>query len=120
MRYSDYDKCISSINDLKKYKKLFENDIADRQKELEEFINRANKRIAWVNECEVKGDYIILGRTFKDGKNKSILLIIRYPDGSQRDERYTFNKISEMRDKMEELKEKYSGVDWSNFEYEIL
>lgn len=51
----------------------------------------------------------------KDGKNKLILLIIRYPDGTQRDERYSFSKISEMRSKWEELKETHAEVDWSKF-----
>ena len=45
-----------------------------------------------------------------------IFLIKRYPDQSQRDERYEFNKIADMRKKMLELEEKYSGVDWSKFE----
>ena len=44
-----------------------------------------------------------------------IFLIKRYPDQSQRDERYEFNKIADMRKKMIELEEKYSDSDWSNF-----
>lgn len=119
MRYADYDKSVKSVADLERYKKVFEKDIADKQKELEDFINRANERIKWIEECECNKNYIILGRTFKDGRNKEIMLIVRYPDGSQRDERYSFSKISELRDKMRELEEKYSGVDWSAFDYEI-
>lgn len=119
MKYSDYDKRISSEADLEKYKKYFEKDIADKQKELEDFIVRANNRIKWLEECEKNKNYSILGRTYKEGKKKAILLIVRYPDGSQRDEKYLFSKIKELRDKMSELQEKYSGVDWSKFEYEI-
>lgn len=119
MRFADYDKRISSVTDLEKYKEYFEEYISDKQRELEDFIIRANNRIKWIEECEKNKNYSILGRTYKDGRNKSILLIIRYPDGSQRDERYSFSKIKELRDKMSELQEKYSGVDWSEFEYEI-
>lgn len=119
MRYADYDRSIKSVADLEHYKSVFEKDIANKQKELEEFISRANERIKWIEECESNKDYSVLGRAFKDGRNKLIILIIRYPDGSQRDERYTFVKISDLREKMEELKNKYFGVDWSKFEYEI-
>lgn len=119
MRYADYDNSIYSDLDLKKYNRLFEKDIEDKKKELQNFIERAKKRIEWIKECEKNKDYSILGRTFKDGRNKAILLIIRYPDGTQRDECYSFNKISEMRDKLSELENTYSGVDWSKFEHEI-
>lgn len=38
---------------------------------------------------------------------------------SDRDERYSFSLISDMRKKLSELREKYSGVDWSGFTEEI-
>lgn len=119
MRYADYDERIITEQDLKKYKQYFEKDIADRQRELEQFIERANERIELIKKYEEDKQFIILGHTYKDGHKKEILLIIRYPDGTQRNERYSFDKIAELRAKLDELKEKYSGVDWSKFEEEI-
>jgi hypothetical protein len=119
MRYSDYDKSIYTSEDIIKYKRLFEKDIADKQKELSEFVDRANERIKWIEECEINNDYSILGRLYKDGRNKNVLLIIRYKDGTQRDERYSFNKIAEAKKKLSELQEKHSNVDWSKFELDI-
>lgn len=119
MIYSDYDKNIYNADDILKYKRMIEKDIAERQKELSEFLDRANSRLKWIENCEKEKKYSILGRTYKNGKNKNILLIIRYENGDQRDERYSYNKISEMRTKLEELKIKYDGVDWSKFTNEI-
>lgn len=119
MRYADYDTYVSTVTDLEKYKKIFEKNIEDKKKELSDFVDRANKRIRWVEECEANKNYCILGGTMKDGRNKSILLIVRYPDGTQRDERYSFNKISEMREKLQELKTVYNGVDWTKFTEEL-
>lgn len=115
MRYADYDSKVFTTLDLERIKKYFEGDIKKNQEELSDFIERAEKRLEWVTECEANKNYSILGRTMKDGKNKLILLIIRYPDGTQRDERYSFSKISEMRSKLEELKETHAEVDWSKF-----
>lgn len=119
MRYSDYDDRIINENDILKYKRLFEKDIDDKQKELSEFLDRANAKVEWINKCEQEKKYSVLGTAYKDGKNKNILLIIRYEDGTQRNERYSFRKISEMREKLEELKDKHSDVDWSLFENKI-
>lgn len=119
MRYADYDKRIATESDLEKYKEYFLKDIEDKKKELDEFINRANQRIARLKEYEMNKQYSILGGTHRDGKKKEILLIIRYNDGSQRDERYSFDKVAELRIKLSELKEKHSDVDWSKFTEEI-
>ena len=119
INYKDYDNRINSLDDLRKCEQLFYNDLEEQKRKIEEFVERANKRIEWVKECEDNKNFRILGSTFKNGKNKEILLIIRYPDGSQRDERYSFGTISELRSKMSELKEKYSGVNWDDFYYEI-
>ncbi len=120
MRYSDYDKKVFSVKNLIEYKKHFEKDIAEKQKELEEFIDRGVKRINTIKEYESNKEYCILGSTHKlDGKKKEILLILRYPDNTQQDERYVFDKIADMRNKLSELKAKYSGVDWSQFQEEI-
>ena len=119
MRYADYDNKVLTETDLERYKILFERDIEEKKNELDAFIDRATKRIEWVKECEANKNFCILGRAFKSGKKKEIMLIVRYPDGTQRDERYSFDKISEMRDKLSELEDKYTGVDWSKFEHEI-
>lgn len=119
MNYSDYDKRIYNEEDILEYKRMFEKDIASKQKELSEFLDRANNRLKWINEQEKNNKYRILGRTYKNGKNKDILLIIKYEDGTQKDERYSYNKVSDMRDKLEELKVKHCGVDWSQFVNEI-
>lgn len=116
MKYKEYDREIFDENDILKHKNMFEKDIADKQKELSEFIKRANARIKWVKECEENKMYSVLGRIGKEGRDKYIILIIRYEDGTQRNERYKSNKIADMRVKLDELKEKYSGVDWSKFE----
>ena len=119
MRYAEYDKRINTVDDLEKYKRYFENDIKTKQKELEDFIDRANKRISVVKQWESEKQYKILGSLHRDGGNKGILLIIRYKDGTQREERYSFGKISEARTKLAELKNKYVDVDWSDFKEEI-
>lgn len=119
MRYADYDNMVYTTEDVVRYKRLFEKEIADKQKELSEFIDRANDRVKWIRDCEQNGCYSVLGRIYKDGKKKCILLIIKYSDKSRRDERYSFGKILEAREKLSELQEKYSSGDWSGFEYEI-
>ena len=74
MRYADYDNKVLTETDLERYIMIFEKDIEDRKKELEGFIDKANKRIEWAKECENNKNYSILGRTFKDGRKKSCLL----------------------------------------------
>lgn len=118
-RYNEYDRMIHNEKDIQKYKNMFERELEDKRKELSEFIERAEKRVIWLNECEENKQYCIIGGLHKKGKNKDILLIIRYPDGTQRDERYSYPKISDLRNKLVELKYKYTGVDWSNFDEEI-
>lgn len=119
MNYEQYDRYVYTKNDLEKYLEKFNQDIEQQKLEIIEFEKRAKERIALIDNWEQQKNFIILGRTYKDGKKKGILLIKRYPDQSQRDERYEFNKIADMRKKMIELKEKYSGVDWSKFKKEI-
>ena len=119
MRYAEYDDRIYTIDDLEKYKRYFENDIQNKQKELKEFIGRANKRIDTVKQWEAEKQYKILGSLSKTGRRKDILFIVRYKDGTQREERYSFDKVSEARTKLKELTVKYDGVDWSDFREEI-
>ena len=119
MNYKQYDRYIFSQKNLDKYLEAFNKDIEQRKHEIIEFEKRAKDRIALIDNWEKQKNFIILGSTYKNGKTKVILLIKRYPDQSQRDERYEFNKIADMRKKMLELEEKYSGVDWSKFERDV-
>lgn len=105
--------------DLDWFVKKFYKDIEEQKQQILEFEKRAKERIILINNWEKQKNFIILGNTYKDGKKKCILLIKRYPDQSQKDEKYEFDKIVDMRKKMLELEEKYSGVDWSKFKMEI-
>ena len=119
MNYKQYDRYVYTKSDLDKYLEKFNKDIEQQKHEIIEFEKRAKDRINLIDNWEQQKNFIILGRTYKNGKKKVILLIKRYPDQSQRDERYEFNKIADMRKKMIELEEKYSDSDWSNFVREI-
>ena len=116
MDYSYYDNCIYKEEDLRKM-------VAELSKEhnaaIEAFITRGKERIRRIKEYEENKDYKILGSTYRDKQKKCILLIVRYPDGSQRDERYEFSKIAEMRKVLAVLREKYKGADWSQFDEDI-
>ena len=119
MNYEQYDRYVFTQKNLDKYLEEFNKDIERRKQEIIEFEKRAKERINLIDNWEQQKNFIILGSTYKNGKTKVILLIKRYPDQSQRDERYEFNKIADMRKKMIELEEKYSDSDWSNFVREI-
>lgn len=116
MNYSYYDNRIYKEEDLRKM-------VAELNKRhnaaIEAFITRGKERIRRIKEYEENKDYKILGSTYRDKQKKCILLIVRYPDGSQRDERYEFSKIAEMRKALAALREKYKGVDWSHFHEDI-
>ena len=119
MNYEQYDRYVYTKSDLDKYLEKFNRDIEQQKQEIIEFEKRAKERIALIDNWEQQKNFIILGRTYKHGKKKGILLIKRYPDQSQRDERYEFDKIADMRKKMLELEDKYSCVDWSKCIKEI-
>lgn len=120
MNYKQYDRYVYTQKDLYKYLEIFSKDIERQKQEITEFEKRARERITIIDNWEKQKNFIILGRTYKSGKRKGILLIKRYPDQSQRDERYEFDKVADMRRKILELEEKYSGADWSKFEKEIV
>lgn len=119
MNYEQYDRYVYTKSDLDKYLEKFNQDIEQQKQEIIEFEKRAKERIALIDNWEQQKNFIILGRTYKDGKKKGILLIRRYPDQSQIYERYEFDKVADMRKKMLELEDKYSDVDWSKFTKEI-
>ena len=118
MNYKQYDRYVFTQKNLDRYLEEFNKDIDEQKQQILEFEKRAKERITLVNNWEQQKNFIILGRTYKNGKKKVILLIKRYPDQSQRDERYEFDKVADMRKKMLELEEKYSCADWSKFEKE--
>ena len=120
--YNPYLKHLNDVfckNDIDKFKQNFDNEIQTRLKQIDDFVAQAEQRIKIVEEYEQNKQFCILGSTYKEGRTKNILLIIRYEDFTQRDERYSFNTIKEMRTKLAELKEKYNWVDWSGFNEEI-
>ena len=119
MNYKSYEECVFTQKDLDRYMKEFYKDIEKQKQQILEYEKRAKERINLIDNWEHQKNFIILGSTYKNGKKKVIFLIKRYPDQSQRDERYEFNKIADMRKKMIELEEKYSDSDWSNFVREI-
>lgn len=119
MRYADYNKIVMTEEDLRHLKSQFEKEIEEKQKDLIEFVDRAHERLKQLKEYEENKQFVIVGGLRRKNREKEILLIVRYPDGTQRDERYYFGKIAELREKLAELKEKYSGVDWSGFDEEI-
>lgn len=119
MNYKSYESCVFTQKDLDCFVKKFYKDIEEQKQQILEFEKRAKERIILINNWEQQKNFIILGRTYKKGKKKGILLIKRYPDQSQRDERYEFDKNTDMRKKLLELEEKYSGVDWSKFERDV-
>lgn len=117
--YNEYDKYVFTLHDLSVYKKQFYEEIEMQKKEILKFEKRAKERIILVDSWERQKNFVILGSTYKDGRKKCIMLIKRYPDQSQRDERYEFDKIADMRKQMAYLEEEYSGADWSRFKKEI-
>lgn len=119
MDYKQYDMYVFTQKNLDSYIKRFYEDIEEQKQQIIEFEKRARERITIIDNWEKQKNFIILGRTYKHGKKKGILFIKRYPDQSQKDERYEFDKVADMRKKMLELEEKYSGADWSMFEKEI-
>lgn len=118
-QYLEYLKNISSTEDLMKYQTAFEDEIFKKQKELKEFIKQANERLKTLKDYEERKRYHVSGFTYKSGRTKHIYLLVEYIDGTNRAERYSFDKIADLRVKLTELKQKYSGVDWSEFKEEI-
>lgn len=119
MDFLQYVNRINTQEDYEKHMASFNNEIERQKSKLLEFSEQALKRLEKIKSWEENLEYRILGGIHKDGRVKTIVLIIRYPDGTQRDEKYSFNKIAELRDKLLELKEKYNCEDWSNFREDI-
>ena len=118
MNLKEYEKSLFNDEDLERVVKAAEREVEERIKEIKRFKEQGEKRIQQVREWEDANNFIILGSIHKDGREKELLFIKRYPDYSQRDYRYRSNKISEVKKVLDKLKEKYSKVDWSNFREE--
>lgn len=121
MRYETLEKvkCIFSEEDKDRIIRSLYNEIEIIKREIKEVEEKAKKRLEDVDDFLKNNKFRILGRTCKNGKEKEILLILRFCDGTQIDYRYKFLKIADMRNKLQELKEKYSDVSWEDFEEEI-
>lgn len=117
--YLEHLKDVFCETDINKFKQKFDNEIQTLLKQIDDFVAQAEQRVKLVEEYEQNKRFCILGSTYKEGRTKNILLIVRYEDFTQRDERYSFNTIKEMRLKLAELKNKYNWVDWSGFNEEI-
>ena len=70
MNYEQYDRYVYTKNDLEKYLEKFNQDIEQQKLEIIEFEKRAKERIALIDNWEQQKNFIILGRTYKDGKKK--------------------------------------------------
>ena len=117
--FLQYVTSVTDIQDLHRLKEKFNEEIKNQQDQINEFVIKSKERIALLEQYEKDNQFFVLGHTTKSGRKKEILLIIRYPDGTQREERYSFDSIKDMKLKLSELKNKYNKVDWSKFEEEI-
>lgn len=117
--YLNYLKDVFCEADINKFKQKFDDEIQTLLKQTDDFVAQAEQRVKLVEEYEQNKRFCILGATYREGRTKNILLIVRYEDSTQRDERYSFNTIKEMRLKLAELKNKYNWVDWSGFNERI-
>lgn len=116
----EYDiKKVFSAESLNRMSAIYDKEIARITENKKQLIQLANDRIRQINTWEASGNYKILGSTYKNGKQKCIILIIRYPDETQRDLRFHFNKIADMRTMLNGLREKYSSGDWTSFSEDI-
>lgn len=117
--YEKYIRRVFTESDIDMYVNTFKKEIEKMLKDIDEFRETSKERVSYIKELEDNKQFNILGSTYREGKKKCILLIIRYPDGTQRDERYSFDKISDMRKKLGELKEHYDCENWDGFREEI-
>lgn len=118
-KYEDYVNEINTERDLEIYKKKFESEIERKMDSLKKFIRESEERLQKIKEWEKQKNYTVRGCTYKSGRDKIIVFTIQYPDNTCKTERYSFSKISEMKNKLDELKKCHLEVDWSEFKEEI-
>jgi superfamily II DNA or RNA helicase len=112
-------KTIDTRDSLDQYINFHEAEIKKEKERLEMFKVKAEERLKEIDEYENNKQYVILGHTHKDGREKGIMFIMRFPNGAQRTKRYYYESIVDMRSKLAELREIHNGVDWSEFKEEI-
>lgn len=71
MNYEQYDRYVFTQKNLDKYLEEFNKDIERQKQEIIEFEKRAKERINLIDNWEQQKNFIILGRTYKNGKKKS-------------------------------------------------
>jgi len=127
MNYLEYVNSVFSSEDISHYEKIIDDDIKIQYEQLAkrkaEFMLKSNERVNKINEYKCNKQYVIMGETFskvisKDKRKKSIFIIFRYPDGTQKYKYYDFDSIDEMRAKLSELKNTHQ-VEWVNFNEKI-
>lgn len=117
--FNSYLDKICTEQDLNVHVDAFQKEIQRQQQNLQLFIVKARERLNKVSEYEQLKQYKVMGGVYRVGKQKGIVLIIRYPDGTQKTERYYFDKIADLRVKLAELRSIHSDVDWSGFDEKL-
>ena len=127
MNYLEYVNSVFSSDDISHYEKIIDDDIKIQYEQLAkrkaEFMLKSKDRVNKIDEYKRHKQYVIMGETFykvisKDKRKKSIFIIFRYPDGTQKYKYYDFDSIEEMREKLSELKNAHQ-VEWVNFKEKI-
>lgn len=119
MNFSEYGNKIFTRENLDQYVSALEQELEEKKRELELFKKEGEERLKLVEGWNAGKNFTIQGRTFREGKQYSILFIRRYEDSTQNIERYSFDQVEGLRDKMQALKTQFETVDWSDFEEEV-
>ena len=99
----------------KQNSEAFDREIEELKKQKVLYQTKAAFHIENVKKWDENGEYKVLGHLYKNKREKTLLCIIRYPDETQRDLRYTSTSIMELRSKYKELRKELKG-DWSEFD----
>ena len=97
-----------------------EKELENRRKELEEYKTKGKERIKQLTEWVVNNEVKFTGEIRKLGKGvKELKIIMIFPDETQRIYVLKSNKVEELRDAVEQMKNAYSQCDWSAFDYKL-
>lgn len=97
-----------------------EMELENRRKELEEYKVKGKERIKQLTEWIINSEVKFTGEIRKLGKGvKELKIIMIFPDETQRIYVLKSNKVEELRDAVEQMKEVYSQCDWSAFDYKL-
>lgn len=97
-------KYLNEIQSIEGYIKQLEIDSLERIEEIKYFMENC--------------DYKVAGKTFNQGSKKCILFAIKFPDGTQKENKYHYENVVDFNAKIEELKKEHK-VDWSGFQFQI-